>query len=234
MAGLRDRALRFHENRRRENFLGTFGPFALIALLLGWVTTLVFGYGLLIFALRDEMKPVIDDFGSAVYFAGTSLLTIGFGDFVPQGGLSRTVALLSGVSGLGVLAVVLSLLFSLHAAFARREVYVIALESRAGGPPSGVTLLETLAALGLADTLPELFQDWELWSAEMLQSHLAFPLLPFFRSLRPDQSWVSAMGAVLTPPRCCSRPSNSRRRHPRRPMPPHRLAGLGHTHLHAG
>lgn len=68
---------------------------------------------------------------------------------------------------------------------------------RAGAPPSGVALLETYARFGLLADLPATFAAWELWSAEVLESHRAYPILPYFRSSHDNESWVSALGAML-------------------------------------
>src|SRR4029077_1324089 len=99
--------------------------------------------------------------------------------------------------GLAVVALVISLTFNLYTSFARREVFVLILDSRAGVPPSGVMMLETFGRYKIIDELAPSFAQFELWTAEMLDSHLAYPILPFFRSSHDGQSWVSALGAVL-------------------------------------
>jgi hypothetical protein len=182
---------------RRENFLGTFAPFVIMLLLVVWVLSLVLGFGLVIHALADDIEPHPETFASAAYVAGTALLTIGFGDIVPTGTLARAMTLLAGASGLGVVALVISLTFNLYSSFARREVMVLLLESRAGSPPSGVTLLETFAEKRIVERLGDTFAQYEAWTADVLDSHLAYPILPLFRSSHDGQSWVSALGAVL-------------------------------------
>lgn len=189
-------AFRFGTPRRREDFLATYAPFALMMILLCWVASLVFGYGLILHALRGQI-PKLETFGDAFYLAGVGLLTIGFGDIVATGGPARVVLLSAGASGLAIFALVLSLTFSLYGLFTRREVLVLTLDARAGSPPSGLALLETYAQLEMLDELPRFFDAWELWAAEMLDSHLAYPLLPYFRSSHDDLSWVSSLGAVL-------------------------------------
>jgi hypothetical protein len=92
---------------------------------------------------------------------------------------------------------VITLLFSLFAHFQERESRVVTLDARAGAPPSGVTLLETYGRLGMIDNLSITFRDWELWSARVLDSHLAYPILAYFRSSHDNESWISALGAVL-------------------------------------
>jgi Ion channel len=189
--------LRLHPAWRREDFLGTFAPFTIMLVLVIWVLSLVAGYGLVFHALADQFEPRPGDFMTAIYAAGTALLTIGFGDFVPLGTAARMMALLAGASGLAVVALVIALSFNLYESFARREVLVLLLDSRAGVPPSGVTLLETYGEQQMPGQLASLFGRYESWTAELLDSHLAYPVLPFFRSSHDGQSWASALGAVL-------------------------------------
>jgi hypothetical protein len=189
--------LRLRPAWRREDFLGTFAPFAIVLLLAAWFVALILGFGLILHALRDQFHPRIEDYQTACYVAGTSLLTIGFGDIVATSGLARGVELLAGAAGLTIVALVIALTFNLYASFARREVLVLVLDARAGVPPSGVTLLETYGKAQVVDELAATFAQFEPWVAEMLDSHLAYPVLQYFRSSHDGQSWVSALGAVL-------------------------------------
>jgi hypothetical protein len=189
--------LRLPSAERREVFLGTYGALIVIVLLIAWVAGLVVGYGLLLDALRAQLRPEPESFGTSLYIAGTSLLTLGFGDFVATGGLARLVALVAAATGLGLFALCITLLFTLYGSFQRREVAVVVLEAGAGAPPSGVTLLETYAVAGILDDLPGVFRDWQSWAAEVLDSHLAYPVLAYFRSSHDNDSWISSLGAVM-------------------------------------
>jgi hypothetical protein len=168
-----------------------------IALLGSWLVTLIVGYGLILFALRDQLRPVPPDLGTAIYFAATSVLTLGFGDIVADGVLARFFIITGAVGGLGAVALVVTFLFSLYGSYQRREVEVVALQAAAGAPPSAVALLETYAQLDLTARLPDLFVQWERWAVEVLDSHIAYPLLGFFRSSHDNLSWISALGSVL-------------------------------------
>ncbi|HEX7472018.1 MAG TPA: potassium channel family protein [Candidatus Limnocylindrales bacterium] len=183
--------------RSYDRVLGLFAPAATIALLAAWLVTLVAGYGLILFALRDELRPVPPDLGTTLYFAATSVLTLGFGDIVADGAPARIIITTAAISGLGVVALVVTFLFSLYGSYQRREIQVVALQAAAGAPPSAVGLLETYAQLQLVDRLPELFRDWQRWAVEVLDSHVAYPLLGYFRSSHDDLSWISAVGTVL-------------------------------------
>jgi hypothetical protein len=184
-------------DRSYDRILGLFAPAMTVALLGAWLVSLILGYGLIMYALRDELQPVPPDFGTALYFAATSLLTIGFGDFVAVGAPARIIITTASIGGLGVVALVVTFLFSLYGSYQRREMQVVALQAAAGAPPSAVALLETYAQLGLIGRLPELFIEWERWGVEVLDSHVAYPLLGFFRSSHDNLSWISALGTVL-------------------------------------
>jgi hypothetical protein len=184
-------------NRSYDTILGLFAPAATVALLGAWLVSLIVGYGLILFALRDELRPVPTDLGSTIYFAATSVLTLGFGDIVAMDTPARIVVVTAAVSGLGVVALVVTFLFSLYGSYQRREVQVVLLQAAAGAPPSAVSLLETYAQLDLVARLPDLFLEWEHWAVEVLDSHVAYPLLGYFRSSHDNLSWISALGTVL-------------------------------------
>jgi hypothetical protein len=193
------RRLALHERmvRHRETLLGSYGPASVMVQFLGWGLLLVLGYGLILDALRGQITPRPSGLGTSIYFATISFLTIGYGDYSPSGPAARAVAAIAGATGLGVIALVITYLFSLFAAFQRRETAVVALEAAAGAPPSGVTLLETYALGNILPDLADLFRGWQRWSAEVLDSHLAFPTLTYFRSSHDNDSWIGSLGAVM-------------------------------------
>jgi hypothetical protein len=190
-------ALRMRSVSRRDALLGSFGPFSVVAMLVSWVLLLLLGYGLLLDSMSDQIKPQPPGFLSTLYFAATSMLTIGYGDYVPTRLPARVVSMLAGATGLGMFALVITFLYNVTQAFQRREVLVVSLEAGAGAPPSGVTLLETYAVAGLDGDLAAVFQRWQEWAAEVLDSHLSYPPLAFFRSSHDNDSWISSLGAVM-------------------------------------
>src|SRR5260370_11484936 len=190
-------AFRFRSAKYRAACLGIYAPLTVVILLLVWGIALIFGYGLLFLAFQSELQPRLHDLGTALYFAGTSLLTIGFGDIVATGGITRVLALFAGASGIALASSVISMFFSLYSSLGHREVVATMLHTRAGSPPSGVTLLETYARLKMLEELPGFLPDCEEASTKHLISSLAYPVLPYFRSMRPYEAWVSALGALL-------------------------------------
>jgi hypothetical protein len=190
-------ATRTRTGLARDALLGLFAPGAAILLLLMWLAGLILGYGLLFYALRGQLTPSPGNLIDALYFAGSSVLTIGSADVIATGGLARLAVLAASATGLGLVALVVTFLFSLFGSYQRREILVVTLSARAKSPPSAIALLETHAHLGLKDELPALFRQWEEWTAEVLDTHVAYPLLGYFRSSHDNVSWISALGAVL-------------------------------------
>jgi Ion channel len=181
----------------RDRLMGLFAPAAAISLLISWLAGLIVGYGLVLYGLRDQIGPEPPDLGTALYFSASSVLTLGYGDVVANGGVARVVVVAAAASGLGLIALVVTFLFSLFGNYQRREVSVVMLEAKAGVPPSAVVLLETFARMDLIQRLPDMFGEWERWEAEVLDSHVAYPLLGWFRSSHDNLSWISALGTVL-------------------------------------
>lgn len=185
------------DENRREDFLAVFAPTALVALLVMWITLLVLGYGALFWALRSQMVPHIHSYWAAAYFAGTSILTIGYGDIIARGGLARFAALCAGASGLGVFATTTAFLFAIFGTFQAREQFVVLLGARAGSPPSGIGLLTTAEYGGIEAAQPLTLRDGQRWIATVMESHIAYPVLAFFRSSHDYESWIGTLGTLL-------------------------------------
>jgi hypothetical protein len=177
--------------------LETFGPASFVVLVLVWLVLMVSGYAFLLFSFRDSVTPHIRDFGEALYFAGASVLTIGYGDVVASTPITRTVVLVGALCGLVFMALVISYLFTIQNWLQLREQIVNTLRSRAGTPPSGLVLLLRYKELNIIPTLGPSFLQWESWAASILESHRAYPLLVYFRSSNKHESWLSAMGSML-------------------------------------
>ncbi len=191
--------LRAKTQESREHILAGAAPMGLFVLLGAWAALTILAYGLILWSapfFHGVHGPGDSSFPTALYFSGTSLFTIGFGDVLATG-LSRAVVIVEGATGLGLVAVVIGYLPVLYQAFNRREVGVLLLDARAGSPPSGPELLRRTADSGGFTALPELFDYWERWAADILETHLSYPLLVYFRSPHDSTSWVTALGAVL-------------------------------------
>ena len=182
---------------RSEGRMAAFAPIALIAMVLVWAAALTFGYALLIYGLRDEFKPVVADMAEAVYVSATTLVPLAYGDIVPEFGWARALIIIESANGVAFAAVAITLLFELYGSFRDREEAVVALDALAGAPASAVQLLETVHEKRMDSILEQTFEEWRKWAAMVLESHLAYPLLFYFRSSHDNEAWVNSFGAVM-------------------------------------
>jgi hypothetical protein len=134
-------------------------------------------------------------FGTYLYMSGTTFFTLGLGDVIPLGRVGRELVVVEAGLGFAFLGGVISYLPVIYQAFSRREVNILLLDARAGSPPSAGELLRR-NGVDMA-WLDQLLYDWERWSAELLDSHLSYPFLVYFRSQAMDQSWLAALTAIL-------------------------------------
>jgi hypothetical protein len=181
----------------REAILAMYAPLAVLVLLGVRLSLLVVGYALLFNGLPHEFNPVPQDFGVSLYFSAASLLSLGAADVVPSGGIVRTLVAFEAATGLGLIAVVISFLFSLFTSFQRRETAVVSLDALAGAPPSAIHMLEACARDNMPQQLEKTFDEWRQWSADVLESHLAYPVLIYFRSSHDNEAWINSFGAVM-------------------------------------
>jgi hypothetical protein len=182
---------------RRENRLGTFGPVALLVLLAFWSLSSILGYALIIDSITNQIEPPPQDFWTSLYFSAGTLLPLSYGEILPIGFLARLVIVAESATGVALIALVISLLFSLYGSFQRREELVVTLDALAGAPPAGLQILETVSSHRMPDELRATFDDWRRWSAAVLESHLAYPILVYFRSSHDNEAWLNSFGAVM-------------------------------------
>jgi len=185
--------------RGRENFLGFFGPLFMLLLIILWATGLIMGFALLLWSCSAIQQTLTGPAGFAtyVYLSGTSFFTLGLGDVAPGTSCGRfLVAFESGV-GFGFLALVISYLPLLNQSFSNREVTISLLDSRAGSPPTAAEMLRRHLHHGNLNELCLLLNSWERWSAELLESHLSYPVIARFRSHHDSQSWIGSLTAIL-------------------------------------
>jgi nitrate reductase NapE component len=183
----------------RERFLSLFGPISMVGLFSIWAIGLMAGFGLVFWSLERHL-PNHYDLGSYLYMSGTTLVTLGYGDFTPHAVSAKAIAVAEAATGFGLLAVMISYLPVLYQLFSRRETYVMQLDGRAGSPPTAGVLLGRHASNQALHKLDDLLLDWEKWCAELVESHLSYPMLSFYRSQHANQNWLTALAAITD---CC-------------------------------
>ncbi len=186
-------------DRRREAFLGFYGPLSLLFLIGVWAAGLILSFALLDWAAGSalRMSQGTPNFWTDLYLSGTTFFTLGLGDIIPRSAAERILAVAESGMGFGFLALVIGYLPVIYTSFSRREVTISLLDARAGSPPSATELLRRHSHDQGMEALRQLLFDWEHWSAELLESHLSYPLLAYYRSQHSNQSWLAALTTIL-------------------------------------
>ncbi len=197
-------AARIRTSSRQQNFLGYYGPLSLIMLLAFWAASLIFGFGLLQYGIggHEQLNNETLTFGRIIYHSGETFFTLGYGDIVPTSSGARALSVLEAGMGFAFLGVVIGYLPVVYGSFSRREIQISMLDARAGSPPTAVELLLRLAGSSEDLNIDQLvvdavLRDWERWAAELLESHISYPVLSFFRSQHSNQSWLGALITML-------------------------------------
>jgi hypothetical protein len=182
---------------KRETFLSYYGPLSTLLLLTFWAVGMVLGFAMLQWSAGSNLHT---PFGSASFFddlysSGTNYFTLGLGDITPRSPAARLLTVAEAGLGFGFLAMVVSYLPVLYSAFSRREVNISLMDSRAGAPSTTSELLSRYRGnpAGLDATL----QEFERWTAELLESHISYPVLTYFRSQHDNQSWLGVITTIL-------------------------------------
>lgn len=192
-------ALKLKSKKNRETLLAFYGPISLLLLFVVWAIGLLLGFALLHYGIESVFTGAVSPsrFSNALYMSGTTLFTLGLGDVTPASGPARVLTVLEAGLGFGFLALVIGYLPVLYQSFSRREVTISLLDARAGSPPTAAEMLRRHTGDHGMNALLRVLEDWERWSAELMESHLSYPVLAYFRSQHDNQSWLGSLIVIL-------------------------------------
>jgi hypothetical protein len=189
--------------KTQDQLYSFYGPLSLLLLFVMWALLLTAAYALIYFGMHmpfhDPANPVTawQRMRSCLYISGTTIFTLGLGDVQPATQAARMLIVLEAGTGLGFVALVIGYVPVLYAAFSEREISVALLDARAGSPPTAGELLLRHDFKGGHHAMTALLAEWERWCAAMLETHISYPILCYYRSQHDNQSWLAALTAVL-------------------------------------
>lgn len=194
-------ARRIDKKKTREAMYSYYGPLSLLLLMAFWAVGMVIAFALIHFGdgARFNGALLSNRFGNSLYISGTTFFTLGLGDITPVTPLGRFVTVFEAGLGFGFLALVIGYFPVLYQSFSRRETTITLLDARAGSPPTAFELLRRHSMHGTLqlEALTDVLHTWENLAADMMESHLSYPVLAYFRSQHDNQSWIGALTAVL-------------------------------------
>ena len=193
-------ARRIRARNERELFLSFYAQLSLLGLFSVWAAGLILGFALLHWAIGSNLAAPggLAGLAADLYMSGTTFFTLGLGDVVPMTQFARILTVMEAGIGFSFLALVIAYVPVLYQFFSRREARITMLDQWAGSPPAAALILKRAFESGNpSGELDRLFRDWELTAAEILESHLSYPTLAFFRSQHDNQSWLASLCAIL-------------------------------------
>ena len=149
---------------------------------------MLLGYALILWPLGRQT------FGAAVVQSGSSLFTLGLSS---PGGRSQRGRFAAAATGLGIVA--------LRSPTCRRCTLHTAAERRwsrcwrAGQVrrPGESSCWRGTNWWASWTGFRHFYDEWERWAADVAESHTTYPVLAYFRSARPLDSWITGELAVL-------------------------------------
>jgi hypothetical protein len=178
---------------RRDKYLGVYGPLSLLLLLGLWAVSLILAFAMLQWSLGLQRDGIPQRFSGDVYFSAATFFTLGAGE--PGNPASRYLMVLEAGFGYSFLGLVIGYLPVLYQSFSEREVRILMLDARAGTPPTALQFV--LRRGGDPAKLEKRLAEWEEWALDLLQDHLSYPMLAFYRSQHANQSWLAALTTVV-------------------------------------
>jgi hypothetical protein len=180
-----------------DTMLGFFGPLALIVELMIWTLALMIGFAALEWSFGSRLGPgAAHAFGDDVYFSSGQFLSAAV-TAVPVGSATRALSLAEAATGVGVLFTIIGYLPAVYGAFSRREIAVSQLAPRAGSPPTALRLITRSAETGRWQDLRDYLKEAEAWAAELMETHLSYPQLAYYRSQHVNQNWLAALSTIV-------------------------------------
>jgi len=173
---------------RKDSLLSAIGPVALVAQLAVFLATFVLGGAM-------QLLPWAGSFGLAVRQAAAAFFVVGL--VGADGPTNNVIRVLAAATGAVTIALQIGYLPVIYQAYAQREALVALTESRAGVPAWGPEVLMRHQLVDAVGALPDFYRDWELWSADVAESHGTHPVLVLFRSPEVGYSWLLSLLAVL-------------------------------------
>jgi hypothetical protein len=180
-----------------DTMLGVYGPLGLLTVLGTLSLGVVLCFAGLHWAVSTDLGGAHpSSFGHYLYYSAGTFVSASTPE-APQDAIGKVLQIAGATGGFAVLFIAIGYLPALFQAFSGRETAVSRLDARAGSPPCAATLLERSGMHGGWRELNEYLREWEPWAAELMETHLSYPILGYFRSQHVNQNWLAALTTVV-------------------------------------
>lgn len=173
----------------RDRIMAMYAPTGLVLLPLIMLLLVLVGFTLIYLALG------VGTLEESIKLSGSSIMTLGIASH-PSLGIDALM-FLEAAMGLVLVALLIAYLPTIYAAFSKREMLVTMLEVRAGSPPNPLEMFIRVNRLRNLSALHDIWVTWEVWFAEVEETHTSLGTLAFFRSPTHSRSWITAAGTIM-------------------------------------
>jgi hypothetical protein len=184
------RALKQRSYDQIQDVLVWVLPLYIVLLIAAWFVLVQAGFSLLIWSSQAEHSLL-----QAVIASGSALSTLGF--LTPPGIAGQLLAIPEGAMGLGIVVFLFTFIPGYQTAIQAREVKVAWLYARAGAGLTNTAVVQWFQLSGGGADMGDLWEDWEGWFRNLIETHTIAPVLAFVPTIHRGQSWLVAAAAIL-------------------------------------
>jgi ion channel len=188
------RAIAFKLSRsRRHRMLNAVGPILMPTLIILQVGLILVGFALIYYPRMPESFIVSEQASSSawaasLYFSGTTLTTLGYGDISPRTMGMRFLSLVESGSGFALISLAVTYLVAVYRALERKRAMALAFYHQVQEGPDAVSFIVHHFVAGrlsgIASNLRTTARDLQ----EVFESHLEHPIIHYFH---PTQVYKS-------------------------------------------
>lgn len=174
----------------RDRVLALRPVATLLTLQAVWLFLVYAGFVLILWGVHEEVS-----WNDAMRESGSGLFTLGF---ATPDGVPLFLVYAEALIGLTLMALLISYLPTIYAAFQKREFMVAKLAVRSGfgrAPWRSIGVSHLTGTLGSIDQT--FWTEWENWFVELSESHTSLAIVSYYRSPDPENHWISAARQVL-------------------------------------
>jgi hypothetical protein len=188
------RGLAFKLSRvRRHRLLNVVGPLLQPLLIILFIALLVLGFALIYYPrmpanFRVQADAASSPFMAALYFSGTTLTTVGYGDIAPHTTGMRLTALFEAASGFALISLAITYLITVYGALERKRAVAISFYHQAEEGANVAAFITHHFVAGRFYSLETTMRMATRDLQELLESHVEHPVIHYFHPVEVYKS----------------------------------------------
>jgi Ion channel len=188
------RAVAFKLSRtRRHRLLNVIGPLLQPLLIILFIALLALGFGLIYYprmpaSFTVHAEAASSPFMAALYFSGTTLTTVGYGDIAPHTMGMRLTALFESASGFALISLAITYLIAIYSALERKRAVAISFYHQAEEGANVAAFITHHFVAGRFYSLETTMRLATRDLQELLESHVEHPVIHYFHPVEVYKS----------------------------------------------